>query len=154
MTPHTWTKEEIDGGPMGVGEFWKCSTCGASGGPTDWGKVGLLSEETEPSWRPFLAGTGVKLSRACCVESQAIIWLYIEEKLERLATLGPKGISPKYAALLKGALLRSPDVLDVTSVAHLVQDVELSHSTSRPTLAEVATLLEAAGFTLPETSAR
>lgn len=36
MTHHTWTIEEVDGGTVGIGEFWLCKGCGASGGPVLW----------------------------------------------------------------------------------------------------------------------
>ena len=58
MREHTWIVEEIDGGPLGIGDFWKCSVCGASGGPT-------LFVEKHPPPRPFLAGEGIKLSLDC-----------------------------------------------------------------------------------------
>lgn len=32
MTYHKWEIEEVDGGHMGVADFWKCDECGASGG--------------------------------------------------------------------------------------------------------------------------
>jgi hypothetical protein len=55
MTPHDWYVEEVDGGALGIGHFWKCRVCFASGGPKQW------------DWRqrPFLAGRGLKLPLDC-----------------------------------------------------------------------------------------
>lgn len=58
MTAHTWAIVEVDGGPMGIGEFWHCAACGAGGGSV-W-----------PTWpapnRQFLAnGSGLELPDDC-----------------------------------------------------------------------------------------
>ena len=61
MTAHTWVSEAIDGGSVGVSDFWVCSVCGASGGPC-W----PLAPQFR--WPPFMAdGTGLKLSEDCAV---------------------------------------------------------------------------------------
>lgn len=60
IRPHTWVVEEIDGGTVGIGEFWKCSDCGASGGP-------CLGQESRPHWVPFLAGEDLRLAYDCDV---------------------------------------------------------------------------------------
>lgn len=44
LVPHTWAVEEIDGGPAGSDDFWKCTDCGASGG--------VSTTMTFPSLRP------------------------------------------------------------------------------------------------------
>lgn len=56
---HTWIIEEVDGGHVGVGDFWLCSDCGASGGPA------LLSSKDTPQGWIFLAGTGLNLPKDC-----------------------------------------------------------------------------------------
>lgn len=54
MKPHTWETEEIDGGHVGVEDFWICRACGASGG-----SVNLRMP-------PFYAdGSGLKVSDDC-----------------------------------------------------------------------------------------
>lgn len=58
MKAHTWEVEYVDAGMLD-GHFWKCSTCGASGGPT-------ILEDTRPPWEPFYAdGSGLKVSTDC-----------------------------------------------------------------------------------------
>lgn len=58
LKSHTWEVEEVDGGPVGVGEFWICRPCGASGGP-------VFGQPEEPHWVPFLAGEDLHLSYDC-----------------------------------------------------------------------------------------
>lgn len=36
MTEHKWEIEEVDGQHLGVGYFYRCNGCGASGGPKLW----------------------------------------------------------------------------------------------------------------------
>ncbi len=70
MKPHTWVLEEVDGGPVGTADFWKCSSCGACGG---------LAWPTADGYKPkndkwiFLAdGSGLELTEDC-EESAALI---------------------------------------------------------------------------------
>ena len=64
MKKHTWITEEVDGGYLGIGDFWICSECGASGGPVYSGHV---------IKRIFLAdGAGLTLAEDC-EESKVII---------------------------------------------------------------------------------
>jgi hypothetical protein len=44
MKPHAWEVEEVDGGPVGVDDFWICHQCGASGGPV-WYNEGANSRD-------------------------------------------------------------------------------------------------------------
>jgi hypothetical protein len=135
---HTWTTEEIDGGAIGIGTFWRCTTCGAAGGPVGW-----WPDEPERRWRPFLAGTGVELDDDC-IASQAIIWLHVTERLKRLASSKRRGVSPRYAAMLKYALYLSPACTDVTALVGLLYDVE--RRSGRPALETVKERLVEAGF--------
>ena len=135
---HEWEVEELDSGPMGIAHFWRCSTCGAAGGPQGWWPA-----EPERRWHPFLAGAGVQLTEDC-IESQALIWEHVTERLEVLGTLTPFGPSPKYAALVKDSLRRTPAKTDVTALLGLMDDIE--NLGRRPTLAEAAARLSAAGF--------
>ena len=79
MKEHTWEVEEVDGGHVGVDNFWICHACGASGGPVAW-----ACSRTLPYWL-FLAGTGLTLS-IDCDESKKMIEHYRnlspEEKLQ------------------------------------------------------------------------
>lgn len=55
---HDWFIEEVDGGAVGVSEFFACRSCGASGSPI------YASDVRTPV--PFLAdGTGLKLPLNC-----------------------------------------------------------------------------------------
>ena len=82
MTNHKWEIEVIDGGSVGLGEFWKCNQCGASGGPTLW--PGHKNSNDVPTWRPFLAGTHLKLTDDCS-QSLEIIKKFELQKLEEEA---------------------------------------------------------------------
>lgn len=53
MTPHDWISEEIDGGTLGVEDFWVCRKCGADGGSSYL----FTQEGIQPSIpRPFVNG--------------------------------------------------------------------------------------------------
>lgn len=36
MKAHTWIVEEVNCGHLGVNDFFKCTGCGAAGGPADF----------------------------------------------------------------------------------------------------------------------
>lgn len=63
MRIHNWTVEVIDGGHLGIGEFWICKDCGASGGST--------VNDKRPT-RCFYAGTGLDLDEDCSVSKKMI----------------------------------------------------------------------------------
>ena len=69
VKPHKWETEEIDGGPVGVDDFWICHACGASGGPVMYRKDGL---DVVPTMDPFLAGPALDLSDDCDEAKQQI----------------------------------------------------------------------------------
>jgi hypothetical protein len=62
MTPHTWVTEKIDGGPVGVAEFYQCSVCGACGG--------IAFRKGSP--KPFLAGPALPVSEDCEIAYEEI----------------------------------------------------------------------------------
>jgi hypothetical protein len=62
MVEHSWKIEEIDGGHLGVADFWTCPVCTAGGGPS-WG-------DCDPAHPPapgraFLPGPAFKLPDDC-----------------------------------------------------------------------------------------
>lgn len=61
MSEHAWVEEEVDGGHLGIGTFWKCSSCGASGGPVGF----MTGKRTEQRWEPFFPGKHVDITRDC-----------------------------------------------------------------------------------------
>lgn len=67
LTPHQWDIQEIDGGPMGVSDFYICRQCGASGGP----HLGRPGGEV-PSFPPFLAGVEATISIDCTIAKRQI----------------------------------------------------------------------------------
>lgn len=84
MKAHTWEVEEVDGGPVGTGEFWICRSCGLSGGPI------LGPHDTKPRWKPFLAGEGlsVRFSEDCDIAKREVETYksspeYLKEQAER-----------------------------------------------------------------------
>jgi hypothetical protein len=67
MKKHNWTIKTIDGGSVGIADFWKCSDCGAGGGiiPT--------TREPKDTERVFFPnGSGLSLTHDCD-ESKEII---------------------------------------------------------------------------------
>lgn len=79
-TEHTWIIEVIDGGPAGDDDFWKCSVCGASGGPVGHDFRHL----------PILAGPALPLSLDCR-EAAAQFRIYNEHQ-RRIHTVTRTGI--------------------------------------------------------------
>jgi len=63
VTAHVWEIEEVES-DLGVGRFWKCKACGASGGPIG-GPLGDKHGEPPPTMSPFLAGRNLKLPDDC-----------------------------------------------------------------------------------------
>ncbi len=58
MEEHIWGIEEVDGGLLGICDFYICHQCGASGGPVWPGK-------SPPTFAPFLAdGSGYDCAEA------------------------------------------------------------------------------------------
>jgi hypothetical protein len=142
MADHTWFQEYVDAGQVD-GTFWKCSVCGAGGGPCLY-----PSTETAPRWEPFLAGasTGngvLRVSRACD-EALKQIRSYIDERITALANMGSKGISPHYASLLHDALVWTPEKTDISSYVDLLW--RIGRFQGRPTLLDVRTRLRETGF--------
>lgn len=75
MTPHSWVTEEVDGGSLGTGFFWKCPACGASGGPAMPRRVDgkwSYDRKSDSTWVFYADGTGLPLS-IDCGESKARI---------------------------------------------------------------------------------
>lgn len=67
--PHAWELEEVDGGHVGVGTFYVCRACGASGGPQ---MTENFSKVMSP-YPPFLAGTpDHRISLNCNIAKQQI----------------------------------------------------------------------------------
>lgn len=82
MTEHKWEIEEVDGGHVGFGDFWKCHACGASGGPD------LHNGKKSPTLHPFFGdGGGLELTLDCD-ESKKLIAAY-QLGLERGKRLNP-----------------------------------------------------------------
>lgn len=66
MKQHTWTTKEVDGGHLGISDFWCCSVCGAGSGSVWPGQV-------MPKGYIFLPnGSGLALTEDC-EESQKLI---------------------------------------------------------------------------------
>lgn len=93
MTEHKWEIEEVNGGHLGIDDFWKCNQCGASGGPVTRFKTAsenkMVAVETDkPFLNPFFAdGSGLELTHNCD-ESKKLIAAY-QLGLERGKRLNP-----------------------------------------------------------------
>jgi hypothetical protein len=76
---HKWITEEIDGGVVGVGDFWKCSVCGVCGGP----KIGHRNTKR---WPAFIPGPALRVSENCG-EAQIQIKEYLTEAIEGIGSI-------------------------------------------------------------------
>jgi hypothetical protein len=146
MGDHAWTVETLDGGPMGAGDFWLCSGCGASGGPILRRKTPDGAVAKKPRWEPFLAGMGhaLKLSHDCD-ETSAIIRQHTLSCVERLSK-ERRDVSPDYAGLLRAALDCSPNKKDVTLVFHVYLDLVMRKHAPPAPLDELRRQILMAGF--------
>ena len=73
MIKHRWETEDVDGGTLGIGTFWICRRCGASGGPVSLGP-------RHPGKRAFYAGSGLLVSGEDCDEAKKAIEKYLRKK--------------------------------------------------------------------------
>lgn len=133
MKLHVWTKEAVDGGHFGLCTFWRCSVCGASGGPA----IGDSPRQC------FLAGPAKVLPKDCN-EARALIRKHIDKCLLKLGKLGSKGVSPHYASLLHDMILWTPNATDLTPFVSMIARIESFHD--RPALLDVRRELQALGF--------
>jgi len=72
---HNWVIETIDSGYLGVNDFWTCDRCGAGGGPVFFNQK---TGEYVKRFKPFLPGTGIKLTDDCALAQESIL-LYRKE---------------------------------------------------------------------------
>jgi hypothetical protein len=135
MAPHPWVTEEIDGGPIGIGLFWICPVCGASGGPVFPG--------LNP-WPPFIAGLGLQVS-ADCEEAQAEIRIYTEKKIEALQSKWQVGECQFYVDVFLNAFQMSSEKKNLVPLLTLLTKVDTS-SRHRMPLKAVKKSLVGSGF--------
>lgn len=142
MTPHTWIVENVYGGPLGDTDFWRCSGCGASGGPTCFTVRANGTEK--PRWEPFLAGEGSRLRLSQdCDESATIIREHTLKRFEAFPK-ERKDISRHYSSLIRDVIRWTPDKKDVT-VAYRIY-WELQHNDPPPSFIDVREKLVQEGF--------
>lgn len=82
---HLWEMEEVDGGPVGVNDFWRCKQCDAAGGPVWYYKDGPRKKDND--WVFYADGSGLQLT-ADCVESAALIQAHFQKKVRDLVAEG------------------------------------------------------------------
>lgn len=145
MTPHTWEQEVVNGGHLGDADVWRCQVCGCCGGPVHpW-----MKSEEGPTWEPFIPGPAKNVSGDCLKAQEEIKW-YLDERLQHLASLGPKGVSPRYAQYIREAITeavtRVPPVTNLIKLVPLFYEIERFRG--RPHLEEVCDRLLAMGFRL------
>ncbi len=113
MSQHPWTKVEVDGGPLGVGQFWHCPVCGVGGGPAwDAAMEKRLEEKgVKKRWQPFIVGHGRRVSEDC-EEAQKEIRAYAEETIARFREKWktPRGEHSHYHSLTPSWKQRTPRV--------------------------------------------
>ncbi len=129
---HTWIIEEVDGGTLGPVDIWRCSVCGAAGGPA-------LPWQKRP-WDPFIPGAGAsKNISKNCVTARVEIRGYIEGRIRDL-----KLRLPSHAELFEDALKASTEKTDIMEMVHIISEVERT----TPPLQRVREMLRADGFTI------
>lgn len=137
MGDHTWIVEEVDGGPIGTCDFWRCSVCGAGGGPAGF------SRSVNP-WPPFIPGAGKsKQLSGNCDEAVIEVRAYVRDLVRSLGQKSSKGVSPKYAEILKAAL-NTPGKTDFMLIREIASEVD--DFRRRPSMSEVFQRLIEAGF--------
>lgn len=146
MTAHAWIQEEVDGGPVGIGTFWACSTCGTCGGP-------VWPRRDEPS-RAFIPGPAKDVSMDC-QEAQREIRTFALEEIQALRQRwhARTGEHRLYAPLFHAFLFGTPEATNVLPLLRLLRDVEMQQSPHfskfkgrRMTVKEVREALLEAGF--------
>ncbi len=149
MAAHSWIVEEVDGGPMGSDDVYRCTVCGCCGGGstrvTGWfsPEKSLRIENRDPD--PFLPGPAIDLSDDCDVAREQIAFFIHGELRGMWAHYHRQDDveGKEIAHLLTGAHKWTPRAVARVPLAHLVFDCE--HKT-RPSLPAVGERLAAMGF--------
>ena len=82
VNTHKWEIEEIDGGAVGIEDFWICKGCGASGGVA-WSTFG---GNPSPPRHAFLAGAnGLEVDNFHCKKAKAQIEEFLETQAKKEA---------------------------------------------------------------------
>ncbi len=110
---HTWAIEEVNGGPVGTDDFYRCTACGCSGGST------YRADGTPIDPQPFLPGPAMNLDNDCDVAHEQIL-AYVKGYL---AGIRPAGL-PKVYVLLVRANRWTPSERPRVAFYHLVTDCE------------------------------
>jgi hypothetical protein len=113
MTEHAWVIENVDGGPMGDCDFWKCPTCGVGGGPV-WPKMKGKAER----WPAFIPGPARKVSEDC-EEAQAQIRSYILD--DSLPNMQKRWCAPQAEVIIEA--VRATEAKNLMAVIHLIFDI-------------------------------
>lgn len=144
MTPHDWTIEEVDGGHVGTGDFFKCQVCGGAGGP-----VLTWPPPRTPTWAPFLAGTGLSLSDDC-LEARSQIRTQIRQQCRKLRVQAGQSPERHHWSLIYDAIGWTPEINDVTPVRDLMGLIQYHHAYGKeqPSFQEVRKTLQDLGYCL------
>ena len=89
MSEHAWETEEVDGGPVGVCDFWRCRRCDAAGGPCWPAKDGSGYVPKKRGWVFYADGSGLKLTDDC-EESDRLIREHFRKRVMVLVAEGFK----------------------------------------------------------------
>jgi len=155
MTTHTWAIEEIDGGPVGVGDFWHCTTCGVSGGPANMFAGERLQrylmkvEDTdeEGRWHPFIAGPAHKVSWDCETAQAEIKAYLLNEHIPGM----PKWCRPQCELIAEA--VRTTKQTNLLPIVELLYQLD-RNDPSRRKLKQVRWRLIDLGFLSPLTTNR
>lgn len=134
---HGWRTHKIDGGPLGIGTFWKCRRCGAGGGPA------LLAEKPV---RAFIPGPATRLPLDC-EAARKEIHEFVQAQIALLRKKWPARGPKEYwiAGLIHDAIRWTPQATDLTPIVSLTRDI--LHPIGKPRgFMDVREELERAGF--------
>jgi hypothetical protein len=154
---HTWVIENIDGGPMGDDDVFRCSVCGCCGGPTERHKLQRNEDGTKEfilvdvKPHPFLPGPALDLSEDCRVTTQqvrAYILGYARSMWLR-ALRDKDDVRRKIFGLVDTALRRRTDVKNLVGVFNAVEhaSVEFTKPGEMPDVEKFEQVLRDAGLT-------
>jgi hypothetical protein len=109
MSPHTWITEEIDGGALGVEDFYLCSTCGCAGGAVGLGGV-------KP--KPFLPGPAIDLSDDCMIAQEQVLF-FVHGYLRSWVWSEEDTLRTRLHALMREAHRLTPKTVSRVEFSHL-----------------------------------
>jgi hypothetical protein len=163
---HTWAVEFIEGGPDGGDDFYRCMTCGCSGGGTTGfsfkGRIFHRGPDEPPARMevydrkpsPFLPGPALELSKDCATAHEQISFFvhgYLRSWQGSIASNGRPAKDPLEEScfqLLVEADRYTPKAVPRVAFYRLVSDLHHEYGRKKISIAEARVQLVGLGFKL------